>query len=332
MSATSHLLGGECKTPGDVRVAYRCRVHPFRFGLLASRARDAEAWRALARRAEELGYASLLVPDHLGSQLSPIAAMATAAAVTTKLRIGGFVFANDFRHPLVLAREAATLDLLSDGRLELGLGAGWRTADYRQLGVSYDAPGRRIDRLVEATGLVKRLLAGETVTHVGKHYRLGAAQVRPRPVQQPHPPILMGGGGRRMLRLAAQEADIVGFIPQFSPRGRPIWTDVTEGALERKVAVVREAAGDRFEQIELNLLIADAGMLGGGQPLPRSVLAAAKAATAGLIGSPYLLYGTLPALSDRLERRRARTGISYYAIRQGAMEEMAPLVEALGSR
>ena len=307
-------------------------MHPFRFGLLASLASDAEAWRGLSQRAEELGYASLLVPDHLGSQLSPIAALASAAAVTTRLRIGGFVFANDFRHPLVLAREAATLDVLSNGRLELGLGAGWRTADYRQLGVPYDAPGRRIDRLVEATGLIKRLLSGETVTHVGKHYRLGAAQVRPRPIQRPRPPILMGGGGPRTLKLAAREADIVGFIPQFSPRGRPIWTDVTEAALERKVSIVREAAGDRFEQLELNLLIADAGMMGGGQAFSRSALAAAKAGSAGLVGSPYLLYGTLPALRERLERRRERTGISYYAIRHGSMEEMAPLVAALAGR
>ena len=316
----------------DARASYRCSVHPFRFGVLASNARDAAAWAALARRAEQLGYATLLVPDHLGSQLSPIAAMASAAAVTTTLRIGGFVFANDFRHPLVIAREAATLDLLSNGRLELGLGAGWRTADYRQLGLFYDAPGRRIDRLVEATDLIKRLLSGETVTHAGPHYRLGAAQVRPRPIQQPHPPILMGGGGPRILKLAARQADIVGFIPQFSSRGRPILTDVTESALERKVAIVREAAGDRLERLELNLLIADAGMMGGGQALPRSVLAAAKAGTAGLVGSPYLLYGTLAALRDLLERRRERTGISYYAIRQGAMEEMAPLVAALAGR
>ncbi len=133
--------------------------------------------------------------------------------MTTRLHIGGFVFANDYRHPLILAREAATLDLLSDGRLELGLGAGWRTADYRQLGMPYDAPGRRIDRLVESIGLIKRLLAGETVTHAGPNYRLGEARVWPRPVQRPHPRILMGGGGPRILKLAALEADIVGFIP-----------------------------------------------------------------------------------------------------------------------
>ncbi|MGZ6256645.1 MAG: TIGR03621 family F420-dependent LLM class oxidoreductase, partial [Candidatus Limnocylindria bacterium] len=285
-------------------------MRDFRFAVTASHARSAEEWAGLARRAEELGYSALLVPDHLGQQLSPIAALATAAAATTSLRIGGFVLANDFRHPLMLAREAATLDLLSNGRLELGLGAGWRTADYRQLGMTYDAPGRRIDRLVESSGLVKRLLAGETVTHAGPHYQLGAARIWPRPIQQPHPPIIMGGGGPRMLRLAAREADIVGFIPQFSQRGRPILADVNEAALDRKVAIVREAAGERFERVELNLFIADAGMIGSEQPAPRSLLAAAKLAAVGLVGSPYLLYGTLAGLRDRLDRRRERTGIS----------------------
>jgi probable F420-dependent oxidoreductase len=307
-------------------------MRTFRFAVTASHAGSGEAWVALARRAEELGYGALLVPDHLSQQLSPIAAIATAAAATTTLRVGGFVFANDFRHPLMLAREAATLDLLSNGRLELGLGAGWRTSDYRQLGMPYDAPGRRIDRLVESSLLVKRLLAGETVTHAGPHYRLGAARVWPRPIQRPHPPIIMGGGGPRMLRLAAREADIVGFIPQFSQRGRPILTDVGEAALDRKVAIVREAAGDHFERLELNLFIVDAGMVGSGQPVARSVMTAAKVASVGLAGSPYFLYGTLPALRERLERRRERTSISYYAIRQGSMEAMAPLVAALAGR
>jgi len=307
-------------------------MRTFRFAVTASHAGSGEAWVALARRAEELGYGALLVPDHLSQQLSPIAAMATAAAATSSLRIGGFVFANDFRHPLMLAREAATLDLLSNGRLELGLGAGWRTSDYRQLGMPYDAPGRRIDRLVESSLLVKRLLAGETVTHDGPHYHLGAARVWPRPIQRPHPPIIMGGGGPRMLRLAAREADIVGFIPQFSQRGRPILTDAGEAALDRKVAIVREAAGERFERLELNLFIVDAGMVGSGQPAPRTLVAAAKAATVGLAGSPYFLYGTLPALRERLERRRGLTTISYYAIRQGSMEAMAPLVAALAGR
>jgi probable F420-dependent oxidoreductase len=304
-------------------------LRPFRFGVTAAYATTGEAWVALSRQAEQLGYSSLLVPDHLGHQLSPIAAISAAAVVTDRLRVGGFVFANDFRHPLVLAREAATLDLLSGGRLELGLGAGWRTSDYRQLGMRYDSPGTRIERLAESIQLVKRLLSGETVTHQGPTYRLGAARVWPQAVQRPHPPIIMGGGGPRMLRLAAREADIVGFIPQFSPNGRPILTDASESALDRKVAVVREAAGDRFARLELNLFIADAGLIGSGRPIGGSVLAAAKSATVGLVGSPYLLYGTLGQLRDLLERRRQRTGISYYSIPQSSMETMAPLVAAL---
>ena len=314
------------------RTQRRFTVRPFRFGVTASHATSGESWSALARTAEQLGYSSLLVPDHLGHQLSPIAAISAAAAVTNRLRVGGFVFANDFRHPLILAREAATLDLLSDGRLELGLGAGWRTADYRQLGMAYDPPGRRIDRLAESIKLVKRLLSGETVTHEGPIYRLGEARVWPQPVQQPHPPIIMGGGGPRMLRLAAREADIVGFIPQFSEHGRPMLADATESALDRKVAMVREAAGERLAGLELNLFIADAGLIGSGQPVGGSVLAAAKSATVGLVGSPYLLYGTLAQLRDLLERRRERTGISYYSIRQTSMEAMAPLVAALSGR
>jgi probable F420-dependent oxidoreductase len=307
-------------------------VHPFRFAVYATRADSGAAWAATARRAEELGYEALLVPDHLGRQLSPIAALSAAAAVTRGIRIGAYVFANDFRHPLMLAREAATLDLLSGGRFELGLGAGWRTDDYRQLGYEYARAGRRIDRLEESIVLMKRLLAGERVTHHGRHYRLDGAIVAPRPVQRPHPPIIMGGGGRRMLRLAAREADIVGLIPQFSPRGRPTWTDVTEAAAERKVAIVREAAGDRFDRLVLDVFIVDAGMVGSGRPMPQSVVAAGKGALTGLIGSPYLLYGTLGQLRERLERRRARTGISAYSFPQGAMEAMAPLVEALARR
>jgi probable F420-dependent oxidoreductase len=308
---------------------YRCMVHPFRFAVHASHAETAEEWAATARRAEDLGYEALLVPDHLGRQLSPIAALSAAAAVTTRLRIGSYVFANDFRHPLMLAREAATLDLLSAGRFELGLGAGWRTDDYRQLGYEYAPPRRRIDRLEEAIVLVKRLLAGQRVTHAGTHDRLARAVVAPRPIQRPHPPIIMGGGGPRMLRLAAREADIVGLIPQFSTRGRPILTDVTEAAAERKVEIVRKAAGERLDRLVIDLFIADAGMVGSGQPLPRSLAAAGKGAVTGLIGSPYFQYGTLAQLRERLERRRARTGISAYSIPQGAMEAMAPLLEAL---
>jgi probable F420-dependent oxidoreductase len=181
-------------------------VHPFRFAVQQASAKSGERWIALARRAESLGYDVLVMPDHLGRQLSPFAALSAAAAATTRLRVGAFVFANDYRHPLILAREAASLDLLSNGRLEIGLGAGWKTSDYRQLGMEYNPASKRIDRLAEATPLIKRLLAGETVTHRGEHYQLDRASVGVEPVQKPRPPLAIGAGGPRMLELAAREA------------------------------------------------------------------------------------------------------------------------------
>ena len=306
-------------------------MRPFRFAVYAFTAPSGEAWAGFARRAEELGYDTLLVPDHLAGQLSPIAALSAAAAVTSRLRIGPYVFANDFRHPLVMAREAATLDVLSGGRLELGLGAGWRRSDYRQLGYAYAAPGRRVDRLVEALGIVKRLLAGERVTHRGEHYTLEGARIAPMPVQRPVP-LHIGAGGPRMLRLAAREADIVGLIPQFTRGGVPRLTDATEGALARKVGLLRSAAGDRFSALELSVYCADAGMVGSGHSVLGSLGSAAKRAVVAPVGSPYLLYGTLGALRDRLERRREALGISHYAIPHHALESMAPLVESLAGR
>jgi probable F420-dependent oxidoreductase len=287
---------------------------------------------ALARRAETLGYDVLVMPDHLGRQLSPFAALGAAAAATTRLRVGAFVFANDYRHPLMLAREAATLDLLSGGRFEMGLGAGWMTSDYRQLGMAYDPAPRRIDRLAEAAPLIGRLLAGETVTHSGQHYQLDRATVGVETVQKPRPPLAIGAGGPRMLKLAAREADIVGLVPGFDAHGRIHVRQATETATARKIGLIREAAGDRFERLEINLWLADAGLIGSGNSLLGSVAAAARWAPTAIYGSPYVLYGTLNSARERLLRRRDRLGISYYTIPSRAMESMAPLVEALAGK
>ncbi len=314
------------------RTLYRSTVHPFRFGLMVSWSATPEAWVETARRAEALGYSILLMPDHLGRQLSPIAALATAAAATSRLRIGTFVLANDYRHPLVVAREAATLDFLSSGRFELGLGAGWAAGDYVKLGQTYDRAGLRIERLDEAVRIVKDLLEGRTVHHAGKHYQLDGARIAPNPGQAPRPPIHVGGGGPRMLRLAAREADIVGLLPQHDQRGRPMVRQATEGATARKVAILREAAGQRFDQLELNVIVGDAGVVGSGRPLVESVVAAAKRAGSMPVGTPYVLYGTLEGLRRQLEVRRERLGISYYALPGRSMEAMAPLVETLAGR
>ena len=311
-------------------------MQPFRFGITTSTPprglEPGEAWAGLARRAEGLGYGTLLIPDHLGRQLAPIAALTAAAAATTTLRIGPFVFANDYRHPLILAGEAATLDVLSGGRLELGLGAGWRVTDYRWLGLAYDEPKVRVDRLIEATALLKRLFTGEKVTHAGAHYQLQDARLFPLPIQRPHPPIQIGGGGPRMLRFAAREADIVGLLPQFDPNGRPIVAQATEAATEHKSDLVRLAAGDRWDALELNVIVFDAGLVGSGAGPLTSVATAAKAAAVGLIGTPYVLYGSLGRVRDLLLRRRDRTGINYYALPARCMESMAPLVSALAGR
>ena len=306
-------------------------MRPFRFGLTSSVATRGDVYLDRVRRAEALGYDVLLVTDHLTRQLSPVPAMAAAAAVTTRLRIGSYVFANDFRHPLMLAREAATMDVLSGGRLEFGLGAGWRVSDYRQLGIPYDPPAMRIDRLEEALGIIRRLFAGETVTHEGPAYRLGAARLSPAPVQAPIP-IMLGGGGPRLMRIAAQHADIISFIPQFNHAGRPIVRQATESALVEKVAAVRRAAGQRFDRLELSVFLGAAGMVGSGSAVGGSLFAAGMATAAGLVDSPYLLAGTRTHLREVLERRRERLGISYYVIPGPAMESMAPLVEDLAGQ
>jgi probable F420-dependent oxidoreductase len=312
---------------------YRGAVQPFRFVLYTNNADEADRWTTFVRRVEELGYAALYLTDHLGRQLAPTAGLAAAAAVTSTLRIGPYVLANDFRHPLIVAREAATLDRLSGGRLDLGLGAGWNRDDYRQLGMPYDPPGTRIDRLSESLGIIRRLLSGEEVTHEGRFYRLDRARVQPAPVQRPHPPIMLGGGGPRMLRLAAREAQIVSFVPQFSAAGRPMLRHATESALAERVAQVRDAAGARFDDLELNIFVADAGVVGGPQPLSSSLGALLKSAgPAAAGGSPYLLYGTLDQLREALMRRRDRTGVSSYGIPARAMEAFAPLVASLAGR
>jgi probable F420-dependent oxidoreductase len=304
-------------------------MRPFRFSVMAGSALDAAAWVRMARRAEELGYDAFMVPDHLGRQFAPIAALATVAAATTRIRIAPFVFANDFRHPLILAGEAATLDVLSGGRLIMGMGAGWRVTDYRQLGLPYDEPRVRVDRLFESVGIVKRLMSGEVVTHAGTHYHLDRARLAPLPIQRPRPPFLIGGGGPRMLRFAAREAEIVGLLPQFNAAGRPIVGQSTEGATAAKAALIREAAGDRMDSIDVNALVFYAGLVGGREGVLASARNAAFAGAVALIGTPYVLHGTPGRVRDILLRRREAWGLNSYTFGGGSMEAMAPIVEGL---
>ena len=225
------------------------RPHKFRFGVQTSRSASREEWVAKARKIEDLGFSTLLMPDHFEDQYAPVPALMAAADATTTLRIGTLVFDNDYKHPVVLAKETATLDVLSGGRLELGIGAGWMSSDYDQAGMAYDAPGERIARLKEGLAVIKGLFADEPVAFDGKHYRVHMNGL-PKPIQRPHPPILIGGGGKRVLSYAAREADIVGvnFTLTEGVVNRAVMTTGSAAATAEKMAWIREAAGPRFRR------------------------------------------------------------------------------------
>jgi probable F420-dependent oxidoreductase len=292
---------------------------------------EPRAWAEQARRAEDLGYATLTVADHLDDAVGPTAALMAAADATTTLRLGVLVFCNDYRHPAVLARDAATLDLLSDGRLELGIGAGWKAAEYEAGGIPFDRPGARIDRLADAVVAVKAALGGGPVDHTGDHYRFAGLVTGPPATQRPHPPILIGGGGRRVLSLAAREADIVGLNIDLRSGAidETAGPTATDDATDRKVRWIAEAAGDRLADLELHTrihlaLVSD----------DRDAVAEAVAPSLGLTPdqskhSPHALVGTFDEMAAQCHEWRDRWGISAIGLSADALEPLAPLVARL---
>jgi probable F420-dependent oxidoreductase len=307
-------------------------VKPFRFGVSVRTAGSSTGWIALARKLEDLGYATLNLPDHLSERLAPMTALAAAATATTRLRLGTLVLNNDFRHPVLLARETATLDVLSERRFELGLGAGYMKAEYDEAGLRLDRGGVRVDRLAEAVAIVKGLLAGEPVTAAGDHYRVTAHRIYPRPVQRPRPPIFIGGNGPRLLRLAAAEADIVGLPGITFARGgvELELSGFRAGAADERVRLVRDAAGARFDQLELNVLvqrvIATENRRGVAEDLARRW----PALTADdILESPFVLLGSVDEIVAQLIARRLRWGVSYYVVFESVIDTFAPVVERL---
>ena len=310
------------------------KQRPFRFGVSVHKTRSKEEWIAMARRAESLGYSTLLVPDHLGDQLAPIPALLAAAEATDKLRIGSLVFDNDFRHPVMLAKEAATLDLLSGGRFEFGMGAGWLRSEYEQAGIPFDPAGVRVSKMEEALHIIKGLFADGPLTFSGTYYTVTDLEGHPKPVQQPHPPILVGGGGKRLLSIAAREATIVGFTPLFrADGGGTDLTDATPGALNQKVGWVRQAAGDRFDSLELNILVAEV-VVTEDRAQVAQFIAAAMAPSMGatieqVLQVPYVLIGTVDQICEDLLARRDQYGISYVTVFEKNMEALAPVIARL---
>ena len=295
------------------------------------RAPNAKAWREKARLVETLGYKTLYLPDHFGDQLSPIAALMSAADATTSLRVGSLVFDNDYRHPVVLAKEAVTLDLLSEGRLDFGLGAGWQVSDYEQTGIPFDPPGIRIERMAEALQIIKSFFAGGSVSFTGKHYKVDTVEAAPVPVQKPHPPIVLGGGGKRMLRLAGREADIVSVNFNLS-EGRVNRNLVRTGlaeATDEKVAWIKEAAGDRFAAIELSVTVFVANVTDDRDTVAGALAAGLRSEPSEILQTPHFLIGTVEQIVEDLQARRDRFGISYVVVPDAAAVSLAPVVERL---
>jgi probable F420-dependent oxidoreductase len=304
----------------------------FRFGVQCGPVASGSEFRARVRALEASGYSTLYVPDHfVDQQLAPMVTLAAAAEASTTLRVGTLVLGNDYRHPAAVAKEAATLDLLSDGRVELGIGAGWMTADYDALDLVYDSPGTRIARLAEAIAVIKGCWSPGAFSFSGEHYTIADYDATPKPVQRPHPPILVGGGGRKLLSLAGREADIVGINPNL--RAGALTADAVQSSLAdltaQKIAWVREAAGERFGEIELQIryfLVAVTD--------DRRALAEALAPAYGLTADEALesgvtLVGTVDEICEQLVQRRDKWGVSYVIIGDDNAEAFAPVVARL---
>ena len=294
-----------------------------------SRADSGEAWRAKVRRIEELGYHGILITDHISSQLAPIPAMAAALEATTRLRAGSYVFSNDYRNPVMLAKEIATLDVLSGGRVEFGIGAGWSVPDYRMLGIPYDPPDARVPRMMEAVRLIDRLFTEDTVDASGRYYNVHGAKVLPKPVQRPRPPLMIGAGGPRMLRFAARHADIVILNPQINAAGQPMLSDITARATQGKIEALRTEAGPRLAALELGIYLADAGVADEPRSLVDALATRLKGAAAQIVDSPFFLYGSIADLKRQLLERRERFGTSYVGVPEKVFEPFAALVREL---
>jgi probable F420-dependent oxidoreductase len=310
---------------------------PFRFGVNVRRARSRSEWTEKARKIEALGYDTFNVPDHLADLLAPLPALISAADATNHLRVGTNVLNNDLRHPVLVAREAATVDLLTNGRLELGLGAGSIRSEYEQAGLDFDRGAVRVERLTEAIAIVKGLLSGELVTLAGRHYRVAGHAVAPLPIQKPHPPILIGGNGPQLLSLAAREADIVGLSGITFRNGGADPPDLSGwrvSGVNERIELMREAAGDvRYARLELNALVQKVVVTNDRRKIAGELASRWTQLSADeILQSPYVLIGTVEQMIEDLISRRERWNISYYTVHEPYVDAFAPVVARLAGR
>ena len=303
----------------------------FRFGIQVSSAPSAKEWTELARKAEATGFDVLTMPDHFTDQLAPVPALMAAASATTTLRVGALVFDNDYKHPVVMAKELATMDLLSDGRTEIGMGAGWMISDYEQAGMSYDSPKVRIDRFIEGLAVIRGAMSDGPFSFAGDHYTITNYNGMPKPAQRPGPPLLIGGGGKRVLTYAAREADIIGINGTLTAGvvGPEALSTMTSDAVDEKVNIVAAAGAHRLADIEMNIRTFFVKVT--------DDRAATVAGISSMFGvdekmideSPFALIGSVQSVTEQLLARREKWGFSYTIVGGENIDEMAPVVAAL---
>jgi probable F420-dependent oxidoreductase len=285
----------------------------------------------MARRIEELGYSTATMPDHFTPQLAPMPALQAIADATSTLRVGALVFDNDYKHPVVLAKELATMDLLSEGRVEVGLGAGWMATDYQQSGIAYDSPKVRVDRFEEAITVIKGCFAPGPFSFEGTHYQITNYDATPAPIQQPGPPLLIGGGGKRVLTIAAREADIIGINATLTAGevGPDAFATMTADAVATKVQIVHEAAGNRLDQIEMNIRVFMATVTNDAAGTISGLAQMLAVEPEMIENSPFALIGTVEQIVERLMDRRERWGFSYVIVGEENINDFAPVVSRL---
>jgi probable F420-dependent oxidoreductase len=306
-------------------------IKPFRFGVQLNSFGDARTWTDTARRIESLGYATATMPDHFTEQLAPMPALQAVLDATTTLRAGALVFDNDYKHPAILAKELATMDVLSDGRVEIGLGAGWMMSDYKQIGLPYDRAGVRIDRFLEGLAVLRGAMGPGPFSFSGEHYEITDYDGFPKPVQGRCPPILIGGGGPRVLGIAAREADIVGVNSTLGSGvfGAEALATMTIEAVAEKVATVVGQAGDRLGHIEMNIRTFFNSVTDNRASKVDSFARSIGADPAMLDSSPYALIGSPTKIVEDLRALRETSGFSYVTVGVDEIDSFAPVVAEL---
>jgi len=304
-------------------------MRPFRFAVQLSKASSPDAWRATARRVEELGYSTLFIPDHLDDQFGPFTALTVAAEATTTLRVGSLVLGNDYRHPVVAAKELATLHYLSGGRLEFGIGAGWMSSDYQQAGIVEDEPAVRVRRMQEAVEIYRQMLHTGSATFSGEFYTVTNAPSTP--VLDSPPPLIIGGGSPKVLRFAAQNADIVGVNPRLTAGYiGPEVIESTQGSyFDERVRWVREAAGDRLSEIDLQILTFFVTITDDAEGTLAAIAGMMGVTAEQVADSPVALVGSVDGIIATLLARRERFGFNYVVVHENEIESFAPIVAAL---